>query len=103
MIKCFAVIAATLFTGQVMAQSVDLRGLDTLGGSPSGKAQTTFKEPSYSGSARLDLSNPALADTLSGAGNRVSGLCGAPEKNGATVTNCYGLVGPSTPLPDTLK
>ncbi len=99
----FAAVLAALISGPVVAQTVDLRGLDTLGGSSSGKAQTTFKEPSYSGASRLDLSNPALADTLSGAGNRVSGLCGAPEKEGATVTNCYGLVGPSTPLPDTLK
>ncbi len=103
MIKFSLVFAAAILSGQVLAQSVDLRGLDTLGGGSSGKAQTTFKQPSYSGGSRLDLTNPALADTLSGVGNRVSGLCGAPEKEGATVTNCYGLVGPSTPLPDTLK
>jgi len=93
-----------LMTVPVSAQSVDLRGLDTLGSNHTGKAQVTIKEPSFGGNKRLDLSNPALADTLSGAGNRVSGLCGAPEKEGATVTNCYGLVGPSSPLPgDTLK
>lgn len=98
-------IAACLaFAAQASAQSVDLRGLDTLGSNRSGNAQVTIKEPSFSGNSRLDLSNPALADTLSGAGNRVSGLCGAPEKDGATVTNCYGLVGPSSPLPgDTLR
>ncbi|PZR95228.1 MAG: hypothetical protein DI537_05430 [Stutzerimonas stutzeri] len=97
------VVAAVLVAGQAAAQTVDLRGLDTLGSNPSGKAQTSFKEPSYSGSSRLDLSNPDLADTLSSGGKSVSGLCSAPERAGATVTNCYGLVGPSSPLPDTLR
>lgn len=104
--KLAVIIAAAFATTSALGQSVDLRGLDTLGGSGSqGQAKVQIKEPSYSsGNSRLDLSNPALGDTLSGAGNRVSGLCGAPEKNGATVTNCYGLVGPSEPLKgDTLK
>jgi hypothetical protein len=97
------VCAVVLFGSGAFAQSVDLRGMDTLGGN-GGQAKVQFKGSSTGSNSRLNLSDPRLADTLSGAGNRVSGLCGAPDKAGATVTNCYGLVGPSEPLKgDTLK